>query len=230
VIAAAPLLVACGLMALASLSPRVTFGQQVIAEIALPDSILVWYGAFRSTGRFFWPAGYLLAAGAIAVVAARCRLRTALLILTAASTVQAYDLRSRYVADRAMRSDPSWYEWSDPSRDRYWSSSAARFRHLVVVPAAACGPEPAPFAPLLYLAGRYGLTINSGSAGRLNSNALAATCASTMRDVQHGRLSPDTIYVVADAERLRLAAAPVPLACQPLAGAVGCVVDGPGRD
>jgi len=230
VIAAAPLLVACGLMALASLSPRVTFGQQVIAEIALPDSILVWYGAFRSTGRFFWPAGYLLAAGAIAVVAARCRLRTALLILTAASTVQACDLRSRYVANRAMRSDPSWYEWSDPSRDRYWSSAAPRFRHLVVVPPAACGQEPAPFAPLLYLAGRYGLTINSGSAGRFNSNALAATCAGTMRDVQHGRLSPDTIYVVADAERLRFAAAPVPLACQPLAGAVGCVVDGPGRD
>lgn len=225
--AAAPLLIACGLMALASLSPRITFGQHVVLDVALPERVRMWYSTFRTTGRFFWPAGYLLTAGAIAVVAARCRLLTALLILSAAAGVQAYDLRSRYAADRAMRSDPSWYEWSDPSRDAYWSATAARYRHLVVVSEAACSPVPSLSPALFYLAGRYGLTINLGGAGRVSSKQLASACAEMMSDVQRGRLSPDTIYVVADADRLRAAADPIPLTCHPLAGAAGCVVDGP---
>ena len=224
-VAAAPLLVACGLMALASLSPKITFANRVVAEIALPERVHLWYAAFRSTGRFFWPAGYLLTAGAIAVVAARSRLLTALLILTAAAAIQAYDLRSRYVADRMTRSDASWYEWSDPSRDSFWSSTAPRRRHLVAVPAAPCGPEPAPFAPLLYLADRYRLTVNIGAAARLDSGALAAACARVIDDVQHGRLQADTIYVTVDPGRLRAAATPIPLTCHPLAGATGCVVD-----
>jgi hypothetical protein len=226
-VAAAPLLIACGLMALASLSPRITFGQHVVAEIALPERVQMWYSTFRTTGRFFWPAGYLLTAGAIAVVAARCRLLTALLILAAAAGVQAYDLRSRYVADRATRSDATWYEWSDPSRDSYWSAIAPSYRHLVVVSPAACGPVPALAAPLFYLAGRYGLTINLGGAGRVSSKALATACAETMSDVQRGRLSSDTIYVTADAESLRAAAAPIPLICHPIGGAMGCIVDAP---
>lgn len=223
-IAAAPLLAACGLMALASLSPTITFGQQILVEIALPARVMVWYSAFRSTGRFFWPTGYLMTAGAIAVVATRFRMLTALLVLTAAAGVQAYDLRSRYVADRATRADPAWFQWDDPTRDDYWSTTAPKYRHFVIVSPAACGPVPAPFAPWTYLAGRYGLTINTGGAGRINSKALADACAQMMSDVQRGHLSPDTIYVSADPDSLRAAADPIPLTCHPLAGAAGCVV------
>jgi hypothetical protein len=225
VIAALPLLAACGLMALASLSPKITFGQHVVTEIALPARVAVLYSAFRSTGRFFWPAGYLLTAGAIAAVAARFQLRTALLILIAAAAVQGYDLRSRYVADRALRSDASWFEWNDPTRDRVWPAIAATHRHLVLVPPEACGPEPAPYEPLMYLAGRYGLTLNSGRAGRMSVKALAAACGQMMSDVHDGRFSADTIYVTADAAWLRAKADPIPLTCHPLAGAAGCVIE-----
>jgi hypothetical protein len=224
-VAAAPLLIACGLMALASLSPKITFGRHVVAEIALPERLYIWYSTFRTTGRFFWPAGYLLAAGAMAVVVARFRAPTAVLILTAAIAVQAYDLRSRYIANRATRSAAEWYQWDDPSRDSFWAAIAPRHRHLVVLSPAACGPTPAPFGPLFYLAGRYGLTINAGGAGRVSSKALANACAETMSDVQRGRLSRDTIYVTADAEWVRAAAAPIPLTCRPIAGMTGCIID-----
>ncbi len=228
-IAATPLLAVCGIMALASLSPKITFGQRVVADIALPERVQVWCSAFRSTGRFFWPAGYLLAAGAIAAVVARFKPLTALLILSSAAGLQAYDLRSRYVADRATRSDPSWYEWSDPLLDGYWSAISPAHPHLVLVPPAACGPEPAAFAPLMYLAGRTGLTMNAGSAGRLDSKALAAACGKMMLDVHDGRFASDTIYVTIDAAWLRAKADPIPLTCHPLAGAAGCVVDGGAR-
>jgi hypothetical protein len=223
-IAAAPLLVACGLMALASLSPKITFGRHVVTEIPLPPQVQMWYSAFRSTGRFFWPAGYVLTAGAIAVVAVRCRPPVAVLLLMAAIAVQAYDLRSRYIANRATRAEASWYEWNDPSRDPVWSAIAPRHRHVAVVPPAACGPEPAPYAPLMYLAGRYGLTINLGYAGRLDARALSAACTQMLGEVHRGHVSADTIYVTADAASLRAAAAPIPLTCHPLAGAMGCIV------
>ncbi len=229
IIAAAPLLVACGLMALASLSPKITFGQHVVANIALPQGVAVLYSAFRSTGRFFWPAGYLLTAGAIATVAARFQFRTVLLMLIAAAAIQVYDLRSRYVADRAVRSDPAWFAWSDPTRDEIWPAIAVTHRHLVLVPPDTCGPEPAPYVPLMYLAGRYGLTFNSGRAGRMSVKALAAACGKMMLDVHDGRFASDTIYVTIDAAWLRAKADPIPLTCHPLAGAAGCVVDGGAR-
>lgn len=227
-IAAAPLLVACTLLAIASLSPTVTFGRHVTAEIALPDRLQAWYATFRSTGRFFWPAGYVLAAGAIGVIVARWPPLAALLMLTAAAGVQAYDLRSRYVNDRAVRSNPAWYMWNDPTRDSYWSAIGRSHRHVLVLPPEACGPEPAPFAPLMYFAGRYGLTINAGSAARQNASALAAACAKDMAEVGNGRLRLDTIYVTGNPDQLRASAAPIQLICHPLAGAMGCVVESHG--
>jgi hypothetical protein len=231
VLAAVPVIVACTLMAIASLSPTITLGRRVLAEIPLPDRLQAWYAMFRATGRFFWPAGYLLSVGAIAVIVGRWRLAIALLTLTTAAGIQAFDLRSRYISNRAVRSNPAWYNWDDPTRDTYWSDSAVRYRHVVVVPPEACGQEPAPFAQLIYFAGSYGLTINSGSAARQSANALETVCRAAMDQVQHGRLQADTIYITAHPEALRAAARPVPLTCHPLAGATGCVLqpDAAGR-
>jgi hypothetical protein len=218
----APLVCACGVLAILSLSPTITMGRQVVAEIPLPRTLRVWYSAFRATGRFFWPAGYLLTTTAIAVVCARCRREAAMALLCAAIAIQVFDLRSRYVADRAVRMRDDWYRWSDPTGDPYWNATTPHYRHIVVVPAAPCGPEPAPIGPLLYVAGRHGLSINVGWAARLNTTALGAACADAITSLRSGRLLDDSIYVVANPEELR-AASPMPLVCRPLAGASGCV-------
>jgi hypothetical protein len=220
----APLVCACGVLAILSLSPTITMGRSVVAEIPLPDTLRGWYSAFRATGRFFWPAGYLLTTSAIAVVCARCRPAVAMTLLCAAIATQAFDLRSRYIADRAVRSRDDWYRWSDPTSDPYWSVTAPRYRHIVVVPSAPCGGEPAPIGPLLYLAGRHGLSINVGWAARLDTTALIAACRDAMNLVRSGALSDDSIYVVADQEQLR-AVTPIPLLCRPLAGATGCIIN-----
>lgn len=220
----APIVCACGVLAILSLSPTITMGRSVVAEIALPDTVRVWYSAFRATGRFFWPAGYLLTTAAIAVVCARCRPAVAMTLLCAAIATQAFDLRSRYIADRAVRSSDDWYRWSDPTSDPYWSVTAPHYRHIVVVPSAPCGPEPAPIGPLLYVAGRHGLSINVGWAARLNTKARLAACRDATSLVHSGLLSDDSIYVVADPEQLR-AVTPIELSCRPLAGANGCITD-----
>ena len=137
--------------------------------------------------------------------------------------LQLFDLQGRYLANRAVRSDPSWYAWDDPARDPFWGEAARHRRHIAVVPPAACGAEPVTYAPIVWLAGRYGLTTNTGYAGRSDAKALAADCRTLLNAVATGRLESDTIYVMAAADADRLRAAQVPLECRAVVGAMGCV-------
>jgi isoprenylcysteine carboxyl methyltransferase (ICMT) family protein YpbQ len=223
--AALPLAVVCALLALASLSHRVTMAQVVVADVGLPPWLDTVWSTFRSTGRLFWPAGYLVTMAAIATVVKRATPGPAVALLTAAVALQAFDSHGRYLADRATRSDPAWYAWADPTSDREWDTLARQRHHLVELPTEACGQEPVPYAKLLYFAAAHGLTVNTGSAGRFNLPALSAACAESMRTAAAGDLDRDTIYVVASRTAEPLRSVRQPLVCWPLAGAIGCVVD-----
>jgi len=222
----APLVAACAVLALAALSPRVTLGRTVIVDLPLPDAVRSLWAAFRATGRLFWPAGYLVTAGAAGIVIRRASARTASLLLAIAVALQLVDLRGRYAQDRAARSDPSFYTWTDLGADPDWVRAAATRRHIVVLPTRACGAEPVPYAPLLAFAAPHGLTVNTGYAARVDLAALRAACAAEMNAARRADLRRDTIYIAAPALAAELlAAAPGRLDCRPLLGAQRCVVD-----
>lgn len=84
-------LVFLGFLAFA-VSNQVYAGSHRILFVPLPERVVDMLGTFRSGGRFFWPVGYMLAAGAIALVARRYPPRVAVPLLLAACVLQLADI------------------------------------------------------------------------------------------------------------------------------------------
>jgi hypothetical protein len=192
----APLAFVCGLFTLIAISPTVTFGRRTI--LALPDLSYGMLNVFRATGRFFWPANYLIVFGVIAALIGRYRDRTAVSILALGLAIQAADLSRVYANYRQVRGDPGWFALSMPLRDARWSELASRADHLTMVPPSLCGPPAGPEVPLALLAGRHGLTLNAGFASRLDLVAVARSCESQRRELASGLVRARTLYVVHD--------------------------------
>jgi hypothetical protein len=221
-----PLAAACGALALASLSPRITLGQAVLVDLPIPHGVASLWSIFRATGRLFWPAGYLLTTGAAVIVVARARYAVASIVLAAAVAIQLVDLQGRYMQNRAVRSDAAFYEWADLARDPGLMRAASSRRHVVVLPTLLCGAEPMPYAPLLAFAGSNRLTVNTGYAARVDVSRLREACAGDMAAARAGDLRRDTLYIVSPDLAAQLkAAAREPVSCGPLLGAFHCGVD-----
>lgn len=127
------LLVLAGLTAFA-LSNEIFVGPWRAAKIPLPLPILVLCGFFRSSGRFFWPAAYLVGAASIAAVAGR-RHGTALLLIAAG--LQWFDTASLRVALAQSTSRAAPVPFDQP----LWQHAISRHGFVRVLPSYACLPK-----------------------------------------------------------------------------------------
>ncbi len=74
-----------------ALSNRVTLGARVLLELPLPDKLAYALGAFRASGRFFWPLAYALTASGLLVLLRQARRGVALVLLAGLGAVQVVD-------------------------------------------------------------------------------------------------------------------------------------------
>lgn len=79
-------------MALFSLSNKIYFGNTLLFELAMPKLLVGITETFRGSGRFFWPAGYLLVAVAIVAIVRKMP-KSSPLILCVAIALQIADTR-----------------------------------------------------------------------------------------------------------------------------------------
>jgi hypothetical protein len=86
-------LAACLVAALLAFSHRPGLGSRLLFELPLAPPVESLLGLFRASGRFIWPLTYLLMALAIARVG---RLPGGAALLTAALTLQVYDLSGKF--------------------------------------------------------------------------------------------------------------------------------------
>lgn len=195
-----PLVAVTFAMAAFALSSRITFaGRPVLQLDAVYAPIAPLAQVFRSSGRFVWPLHYLLGAGALAVVL-RCwahRPRLATAALAATFTLQLVELSA---APRpASFAEEPWRPTSPA-----WQLAAGKYRHLALVPPEihrAGGPCYGPYewdyyVPVAYEAYRLGTTFNSGWVPRLDVERAIRACDAFMAELERGRMSPDTLYVV----------------------------------
>lgn len=209
-----------------ALSPRITFGPWTIVDL------MAWapaeLSAFRSTGRFGWVTMYAVLTAVAMTVVTRLPRRPAIGLMTAAVLLQAVDLSTAYRGLHARERSPAWTDYDSPLKSAAWAVMVPAYRHLVMAPpdmcAAVWSPVAGPHLPFSLLAGTYGVTINSGNAGRYDTGAVLRYCATLEADVRAGRVSDDSVYVLSPAMRTALAAAtPVPLSCGVLDGVDVCV-------
>lgn len=226
---AAPLIVACGLMALYAASPKIAVYGHVLVDLTpLYRPFEVVTGSLRMAGRFIWPTTYVLVAGGIGVWALR-RPRVAPFALAIALVAQMADLKN-------MIFKPPW-RGSYPVRrwSPDWDLARGDFRHLALYPPRCadssylcCGKElsrrPDPRDVFqANLATRVGLTLNSGGSSRARRTVMLPYCEKLFADVAAGRLDPRTIYWVAKDKEEGFRRANPYAVCKKLDGELACV-------
>jgi hypothetical protein len=218
-----PMLAVCTACALYALSPRVTFGSVVIVDWTSPAIDRLAF--FRASGRFFWPMTYVLLAGAVATVA-RLRTRTALIILVASLGLQFVDLANAHQERRHTSRSDAFHTWPRRLTSPAWEQMLPHYRHVVLVPASQCGGAPLEHEEIAYLAGLYGLTINSGLGARWDDTARRHYCGALQMSISAGIVADDAIYIVTPAHEQRLRdAARQPVVCGPVDAARVCVTE-----
>lgn len=200
------------LMGAFALSPKVTAGSGVLLDYSGP-----WterFAVFRSTGRFFWPLGYLVVAWALAAVSTRLPSRVALTMLLAFVTLQALDLHGAHEERRRSARSPAFYAWDNPMMSPVWSRVLPEYDHLVLYPPPQCGAAPMPWEPAAYVAGLHGLTLNAGGVARPDDAARLQYCHELGDQLKAGEIDARSFYIVlpSEVEALRRTATP-PAVC-----------------
>ena len=185
-----------------ALSLKATAGSIVLYDISVPDVVLNALGAFRASGRLFWPAFYLVTCCVIGAsyAAFGTGVRTALLL---ALLVQMFDLRPMHIGvhDNWARASSAAF-----TNDPIWQEVGRKHRHLIVIPAWQCNKDgqdtPGGF-PGYWIFGKlaadYGMTINSFYAGRNSSKQLEYFCKTQPADIERDGLEVDSAYVFSSA-------------------------------
>src|SRR5439155_23261346 len=114
-----------------ALSIRVTLGQTVLFVLPVPPILYHLLTIFRSSGRFFWPAYYLLVLGAIAGTASTMRMRSSRrAVVTAAFVLQFLEMMPM----RAAVAEQAGIAVSNPLVARDWQDLGRADAHLVILP------------------------------------------------------------------------------------------------
>ena len=137
--------------------------------------------------------------------------RPALLLLTVALGLQAADLRGQYRATRDHRT----LGFNNPLKSSFWTSVPGHYKRLTLVPTSMCTPALAfDERAFLLLAGEHRLAVNAGSAARYDARKARAHCSALARQLRHGEVAHDELYVLSrDAAALFAAAASTALMC-----------------
>jgi hypothetical protein len=149
----------------------------------------------RSSGRLFWPVGYMLTAGAVAIVAVRSRrligpglLLCALVLQGADTTSIRYWMRhwvtQGYTAAARIPAQP-------------WVDIIRQHDDVRIFPTAACAGEPSiwnSIADLVFYASESGTPVNTAAVDRPKS----IDCKAEEMSIEHMELARETLVVLLD--------------------------------
>ena len=189
---------------------------------------------FQSSGRFFWPVNYTLLFLIISVLIVRNSTQTAFVFLSFALAIQSLDLFPIYQFHHQARDNPARHwdpkaspSWNNPLRHLdYWKVAIPHYQHITLMPPISCGEAAAPYLPFSYLAGRYGMTINTGRAARIDVEKTMQYCQTLREEIGQGKVRHDSIYILhpKHLENFKKAAE-IPVICAKIDGFNTCVTE-----
>jgi len=182
---------------LLALSNVVMLGSHRLFTVPLPESLHRALSIFRASGRFGWPAFYLVNLAVLALVLRHLPPRSALVVLAAALALQLADQADKY---REIRSAyRQRMAWQTPLKSPQWAELAARARTLIIVP-----PHPGMqtiYLPFAHLAAQHRLATNAAHIARARADGMDAhgseIAASLTRCAGY---DPQTLYIFAQPE------------------------------
>lgn len=196
----APLSLLCLVLSVLAVSNKITVGNFIVAEIALPDIAFKTLSAFRGSGRMFWPANYLIMLGAVVLITRSFKQKIAFKLITAAFLIQmidvAYMMKDRISLIQTLSAPP---QLASPM----WRALREHHRHLSVLPAYQCDHERTPgklagFQLFGLIALENRITINSYATARRIPESEMFHCHKQIEQVARGEVDQHTAYVLSD--------------------------------
>ena len=189
-----PLLAACTGLTIFAISPTVTFGPRILWQYNE-----AWWGPlqqFRASGRFAWPAFYLLLFLIIRTIVSRFTYRQAAWLLGGAVLLQVVDASGAFAEARGIRQRA----WRNPPlrTERFWARALPHYRNVSLYPTNLCTPpgEAIDFYAFALVAGRAHTTLNAGVTSRIDYNRLNQYCQWQSLDFNGGFVDRRTLYVM----------------------------------
>jgi hypothetical protein len=156
-------------------------------------------GVFRSSGRFIWPAYYLVMLVTLGYLARRLPAMGMIGLLLSALVIQFADARNIATHYAMRRSDaqqpPAGAKLTDPQ----WQKLVETRQHLTLLPPRGCGPSDA-YLPFLLLAADNSMTVNSAYLARVNHFRLQAYCEQLTAQLRDGKSTTNELYIIENSE------------------------------
>ncbi|MBK8085651.1 MAG: hypothetical protein IPK28_18455 [Devosia sp.] len=187
-----PIVLVAGAMAVFALSNRVAFGTIELFEIALPEQLEKFLSTFRSTGRFFWPLGYLIIFGTLVIVSKRFAPRWAMILALLLVFVQIYD-EQRGWRGAHIGEDRTGPSFRTPLASPAWAALAPHYLRVRGLPARNDVPG---WRDLTWFAMQHGLASAAVYLGRTDPVTERYWLEQGRAAMRSGELDTGAIYSV----------------------------------
>jgi hypothetical protein len=189
----APLALACICLGIFALSPHVAFGRSEIFTYRLPSFMDGTLGAFRASGRMFWPVYYTIYLAILCFIFHRFSPRAAASLCAVLIAVQVADSSPAFQHFRTRYREAD--AWVSPMRSPLWNDIARHYRHIVYVLPRNVADT---YLPLAHFASMHGMTINIGYFARISPKKAMRAQYNVAQQVMTNNLRPDSLYVFED--------------------------------
>lgn len=224
-----PLVLACALMAIFSLSNQITWaGKPLLSLEAFYRPLTPLVTPFRSSGRFIWPAHYLFLALALAGAVRGFSRWPGWLAAGLALVVGAQLFELGHGWHPRFKDAPRWGQFQSPA----WALAKGHYRKLVLYPAVrfngdwqGCASEFGLGDVLTagHEAYLLGVSFNSMYLSRADWDAMLGGCAALGEELRQGKFDADAIYLLSPAHLAELRPFAAELTCAVLDRHMVCV-------
>lgn len=190
----APIALVAVAMGVFALSNKVAFGSIELFTIPLPDWLMRFLTTFRSSGRFFWPLGYLIIFAVLVIAARRFKPAWATALVVVLALVQIYDeqrgWRGMYITEARIGQYDEFNTYLDSPA---WDALAPHYARVRALPIENNTPL---WRDLSWFAFRNHLETATVSLGRIDPRIEARERARGEEIVRAGAYDEDAIYTL----------------------------------
>ena len=180
-----PVAIAAIILGIFSLSNKVYFGDHLLWEIPLSQETLHFLSIFRASGRFIWPAFYLIILFVIISIIRNYRFSSVIILL--ALIIQIIDLQPQI----AKKKFTSFMDYHPKLQAEFWQDVAASNEHIVILPTTDPWKG---YEPVALFAKENQMTLNWGYFARSNSSQMEEYAEGIWQDLTIGSADNQTIY------------------------------------
>jgi hypothetical protein len=185
------LLLALLVMALISFSNHIGIGPWNFS-LDLPAPILSLLSFVRSSARLFWPFYYACIFLILYCIIKGYSKKAAYLLLIVGALLQVIDTSAGWITMRKMMNVPISSEFKSPLKNPFWRAAGLHYQNVVM------DERPVFWETFGLYAAQYGLSTNIVHLSRLDDGKANKTMEKLRKEVNHGPLNANSLYVFRD--------------------------------